>query len=117
MMDTSDDVTSTPGHQAAPVPARRVKRWAPFFGPTHTLAVVAAQHCRAHTAPLVGRVACGPCWELAIRDDERFAVEHDLPREIEPDPAYVDEIAVELACHGERVELTPVEFRAAVERL
>ncbi|WP_291416734.1 hypothetical protein [Actinophytocola sp.] len=41
----------------------------------------------------------------------------DLPRELEPDPEYVDEIAVDLACRGERVRLTRPEFVEAVRRL
>jgi hypothetical protein len=54
---------------------------------------------------------------LAIRDDERIAVLYDLPRELVPVPTHVDEIAVELACRGERVELTPVERAEAARRL
>ncbi|GGM43966.1 hypothetical protein ACFFX1_24180 [Dactylosporangium sucinum] len=87
------------------------------FGPAHVLADVAARNCAAHRSPLAGPGACGACWERAIRDDERFAVECDLPRDLTPDPSYVDEIAVDLACQGQRVELTRVEFAAAVERL
>src|SRR5690349_1356596 len=87
------------------------------FGPTHPLADVAARHCDAPTKLLMGGVACGQCWERAIRDDERIVVEYGLPRDLTPDPDYVDEIAVALACRGERVTLTPVEFRAAVSEL
>jgi hypothetical protein len=61
--------------------------------------------------------ACGVCWERAIRDDERFAVEHGLPREIAVDPDYIDEIAVDLACRGEEVTLTAAEFAVAVARM
>src|SRR4051794_5579756 len=91
-----------------------------YLGPAHPLAAIAAKHCQAHTGMRgigVGRVACGRCWERAIRDDERIAVEYDLPREIEVDPQYVDEIAVELACRGERLALTPVEQAAAIRHL
>jgi hypothetical protein len=91
------------------------------LGSRHLLAEVARQHCANRHAPgsvlRVGGVACGECWELAIRDDEQIVVEHGLPREIEPDPAYVDEIAVDLACRGERVSLTPADRAAAVARL
>jgi hypothetical protein len=87
------------------------------FGSSHPLAEVATQHCRQHSAAFSGDTPCGACWELAIRDDERFVVETGLSRELEVDPSYVDEIAVELACRGQRVRLTPVEFRAAVENL
>jgi hypothetical protein len=59
-------------------------------------------------------VACGECWERAIRDDERAVVLFGLPREIEPDPTYVDVVAVELAVAGHRPALTPVEEARAV---
>jgi hypothetical protein len=87
----------------------------PFdFGPFHPLAEVAARHCRPHPiARRIGGVACGECWELAIRDDERVVVEYDLPRQLTADPSYVDDIAVELACAGESVPLTRPERRAA----
>jgi hypothetical protein len=88
----------------------------PYLGPAHPLADVAAQHCD-HAVPRLGSVACGACWELAIRDDERVAVLYDLPRELAPDPTHVDEVAVELACRGERVDLTPVERAEAARRL
>jgi DNA-binding CsgD family transcriptional regulator len=65
----------------------------------------------------VGGIACGACWELAIRDDERFAVLFGLPRELETDPDYVDVVAVERACSGVRVHLTDAERRAAVSQL
>jgi len=87
------------------------------FGPEHPLAEVAARHCLTHDVDLGSEVACGECWERAIRDDERIVVECGLPREIVPDPTYVDEIAVSLACRGERVALTTVEFAVAVHRL
>jgi hypothetical protein len=88
---------------------------------THPLAEIAAGHCAEHLGPLrragIGDVACGRCWEWAIRDDERIAVEFGLPREYEADPLYVDEIAVELVCRGEYRPLTPVERAEAVRRL
>jgi hypothetical protein len=59
-------------------------------------------------------VACGECWERAIRDDERAVVWFGLPREIKPDPNYVDEIAVEQAIAGRRPRLVPAEEAAAV---
>jgi hypothetical protein len=88
-----------------------------YFGPSHPLAEVAARHCDAPANTLIGGVACGTCWERAIRDDEQVVTEYGLPRDLDPDPNYVDEIAVELACRGERIALTPVEFRVAVETL
>jgi hypothetical protein len=59
-------------------------------------------------------VACGECWEQAIRDDERAVVLFGLPREIEPDPEYVDVVAVELAVAGHKPRLTPLEEAEAV---
>jgi len=95
---------------------QRTRRQSAHLGPSHPLAEVASRHCD-HLAFRLGGVACGVCWERAIRDDERVVVEHGLSREVEPDPEFVDEIAVELACRGQRVVLTPVETRAAVVRL
>ncbi len=88
-----------------------------YLGPQHPLAEVAAGHCATHLAVRIGGVACGSCWELAIRDDERVVVECGLPREIVVAPAYVDEIAVELVCRGHEVSLTSAEMRAAAERM
>lgn len=55
------------------------------FGSGHPLAHIAADHCANHSEPQVGGVACGQCWELTIRDDEKFAVENDLPRDLTAD--------------------------------
>jgi hypothetical protein len=91
------------------------------FSMSHPLAPVAGRNCADHLGPLrrgaLGQIACGACWEKAIRDDERVVVEFGLPHELIIDPTYVDEIAVELAMRGERVELTPVERAEAVRRL
>ncbi|MBT8225454.1 MAG: hypothetical protein HKP61_21945 [Dactylosporangium sp.] len=103
------------------VPQRPGTRPLPYFGRSHPLAEVAGRHCAARHrlsgVARLGGVACGACWERAIRDDERVAVEHDLSRDIVPDPTYVDEIAVELACRGQRVELTRADQVAAVAHL
>jgi hypothetical protein len=92
-----------------------------WFGPRHLLASVAAQRCLSAGHRFAGRrgvVACGACWERAIRDDERFASECGLPDLVGPDPGDVDEIAVERACSGDRsVSLTRHEVWAAVARL
>jgi hypothetical protein len=66
---------------------------------------------------LVGGTACGACWERAIRDDERVVVEFGLSRDVEMDPLYVDEIAVEKALHGEPVSLTSVERAVVLNHL
>jgi hypothetical protein len=85
-------------------------------GMPHPVAEPARRRCRELHPELAARVAvaCGECWERAIRDDERAVVLFGLPREIEPDPSYVDEIAVERAVAGHRPRLTPVEEAKAV---
>jgi hypothetical protein len=89
-----------------------------YFGPHHPLAEVAMRLCDAHYALLdEHQVACGPCWETAIRNDERVVAEYGLPREATADAEHVDEIAVERAARGERVSLTAAELRAAAELL
>ena len=102
-------------------PGATVNTTVPSLDRSHPLAVVAARHCDAHPGHArrfgFGQVACGACWELAIRDDERVVVVFGLPRELVVDPLLVDDIAVERACHGDRVRLTKVERRAAVARL
>jgi hypothetical protein len=89
------------------------------LSPAHPLAGIAAGHCAEHLSPLVGGVACGECWERAIRDDERVVVEFGLDPDASPgpDPDLVDEIAVERACAGERVPLTDAELASAIQRL
>jgi DNA-binding NarL/FixJ family response regulator len=62
-------------------------------------------------------VACGACWEQAIRDDERFAVQHELPRQLQADPDLLDDVAISRASHGDPVHLTNAERREAVRRL
>jgi hypothetical protein len=90
------------------------------FSHGHVLADIAARRCRTQhqVSNLVGRVACGRCWEEVVRADERVAVEHNLPP-IDPiaAAAYLDEVAITRACRGERVELTHPERREAVRRL
>jgi len=98
-------------------PLRSPTTVAAYFGPAHVLADVAARNCAPHHSPLIGGDACGACWERAVRDDERFAAEFDLPRDVAADPDDVDEIAVDLACRGEDVALTAAEFAAAVARM
>ena len=90
-----------------------------LVAPALTLADVAARHCAEgrHPEPRFGGNACDACWERAVRDDERLAREYGLPEELISDPEYVDDIAVELACRGERVPMTPIEQAAAAHRL
>lgn len=89
----------------------------PFLDAHHALAAVAAGHCRRHSVPRTGGVACGPCWEQAIRDDERWAVENDLPRQLDRDPDLVDDVAVARAVAGEPVRLTRAERQVAINQL
>jgi hypothetical protein len=95
---------------------RKSNRRGVVGSPTHPVAEPARRRCRElHPQRAAGAVvACGECWERAIRDDERAVVLFGLPREIEPDPDYVDEVAVELAVAGHRSRLTPMEEAKAV---
>ena len=88
------------------------------LGPSHPLARIAGERC-THPAPQIGGVACGECWESAIRDDERFVVENDLPREVDDqdDAVDVDVVAVERAVGGEPMHLTRQEQRMAIAAL
>ncbi|MFC7246057.1 hypothetical protein ACFQO7_26570 [Catellatospora aurea] len=85
----------------------------------HPLAAVASRHCAGHVhidpADLLGHVACGSAWAKALTDDLLLAIEHGLPLDIEPDPSYIDEVAVRRAMRGEELELTECE-RAEVRR-
>lgn len=88
----------------------------------HLLAGVARRRCLAEHPALastgrIGQVACGRCWEEAIRADARVAADFELPAAPpEPDPHYVDPIALERAAAGERVRLTRSERAELVRR-
>jgi len=89
----------------------------PHLGPAHPLAQVVAWRCQgAEHANRIRGFACGQCWEIAIRADERIAVELGLP-ELDPDPSYLDPIAIERACRGERVRLTGAERDEVARRV
>ncbi len=93
-------------------------RKATHFSSSHPLADIAAEHCQKHMGPRdlgLSGIACGQCWELAIRDDEKFVVENELPRELETDPDYIDDVAVRQTLEGQKVPLTRAE-RAEVTR-
>lgn len=119
-----DDERAALGHdlpRTADVEAVRAP-WSPYLGHRHPLAVVAQSRCVRQHGERISRdgydhVACGSCWERAIRDDERVVVEHDLPRELTPDPNFIDEIAVDLAVAGNPVRLTSAERREVIRRL
>jgi hypothetical protein len=89
------------------------------FSTEHALASVARRLCeQRHSVPLsarMGAVACGGCWEAAIRADERVAIEFGLPALAGEDAVIVDEIAVERAVAGDQdVRLNREEKRAAI---
>lgn len=93
-------------------------RGRPYFSALHPVAVPARRRClQLHPHRCSGRTACGECFEHAIRADERAVALFDLPREIEPEPDYIDEIAVERAISGERVPLTAAEVAVVIDRL
>lgn len=102
----------TPGPDTAPVGLTMA----------HPLARVAREQCRKVHGPSAAangpaRVACGRCWEDAIRRDERVVIAFGLDRGEVGDPDYLDPIAVSLACAGEPVRLTRAERRAARAQL
>jgi ParB/RepB/Spo0J family partition protein len=66
--------------QGRPRPARA----AAYFNAGHRLAPAAHTLCKQNQHPaadMIGRVACGPCWELAIRrdQDEHARLRGDVP--------------------------------------
>lgn len=92
-----------------PEPAAAVR--SPILGQGHSLAKVARARCAEHKGNkkfLPGGMACAHCWEAVIRADERVVVLFELDG-AEPVPADdIDEIAVELAVAGKRVDDKPV---------
>lgn len=84
------------------------------LGRKHPLAEVASRTCAPHRGgSKVGGVACGACWEAAIRADERWLAEvGDGPALAEPT---IDQIAVERAASmsGQAPALRPAEKVAA----
>lgn len=92
----------------------------PYLGWGHPLAGVARRLCasahRLGPGSRVGGVACGRCWERAIRADERVAVAFglDSPHPV-GDSGEVDQIAVDRVLAGEVLRLTPAD-RAEIAR-
>lgn len=105
----------------APVVVPRRRPGKAHFAAGHPLARVARTRCELeHAVPMsarLGKTACAECWEFVIRTDERVAVEFDLPPLTGDDTSIVDEIAVELAVRGQRVQLTRMEKAEAVARM
>lgn len=86
----------------------------PHFTSAHRLHRAAAALCTPQHQQARSTLSnvCGPCWEAAIRDDERS--EQDPP----PVRDVVDEVAVQRAIDGDRaVRLNVSEREEAVERL
>lgn len=81
----------------------------PHFTRSHPLAADAADLCSHPARHRYGAIACGPCWERAIRDDAltpTAGLNDDL-----------DELAIDLAIAGHRVPLPPAERDEAIARL
>jgi len=97
----------------------------PIFGLAHPLAKVARARCAEHKGNkkfLPGAMACAHCWEAVIRADERVVVLFELEGADAVPADDIDEIAVELAVAGKRVNdgpvpLTPTERIEVVTRL
>ncbi|MDI1466282.1 hypothetical protein QEZ54_35425 [Catellatospora sp. KI3] len=82
---------------AAPDPGTGPLNW------NHPLAELAARHCQAtHLVVLTRPVACEPCWDAVLLADWMFAAEFDLPLDVEVDPSYVDDVAVDRAVKAAR---------------
>ena len=91
---------------------------AAWFTKTHPLAGVARHRCiTLHGTPPWWAVACGQCWEHAVRTDATVAALEDLPADLVTDPDLIDEVAVDRACAGHPVHLTDAETLVAVLRL
>lgn len=92
-----------------------------YFGPSHPVAEAARQMCRSQHGEAgrttTGGVACAPCWEAAIRADERWVIETgDAPAE-DGATEVLDDIAIERAIRGDQVRLTPAERAEAARRM
>ncbi len=103
-----------------PPDPRAAGRWS-FFGARHPQAGPARERCRSvHAGQQVkrlGGVACGACWEHAIRIDERLVVECGLDDAPEVPADDVDQVAVAYAVAGRRVALSDAERVVAVRLL
>jgi hypothetical protein len=111
---------ASPVAALSPAPAAPGTRTWPYFNARHPQARPAWIRCRSLHAgsqvKRVGGVACGACWEHAIRTDERFVIECGLQDAPAVPADDIDEVAVARAVAGHRVLLTDAE-RAAVVRL
>lgn len=86
---------------------------------SHPVAEAANRLCASSHPNLgggrIGNVACGKCWEAAIRADERWIIEAG---DGAPTAAPVlDHIAIDLAMSGKQVKLTTAERREAARRM
>ncbi|WP_278255620.1 hypothetical protein [Nocardioides convexus] len=56
---------------ARPIGRPKGAKTTPYFSKAHPLAKAVRAACDHRGRPKVGEVGCGPCWESAIRDDDR----------------------------------------------
>ncbi|MFR9806455.1 hypothetical protein ACL02T_29825 [Pseudonocardia sp. RS010] len=112
---------ATPGVVRDELPELRAVRVALSLLPAgHPVAPVARQSCRefGHQTLHTDAVACGRCWEHAIRADERVVVEFGLTAKDErPDPGYIDVVAVERVIEGEYLPLGSNERDEVIRRM
>jgi ParB family chromosome partitioning protein len=87
-----------------PIGRPKGKKTRPYFSDAHPLAKAARALCGHRGVPKVGAIACGPCWEQAIRDDM------GATPTVAPLVAVIDESAVEAVLAGEwKTKCTPTE--------
>lgn len=79
-----------------------------WFTRSHRLALAVANCPHAAARTLVGGVACGQCWEQAIRDDTLGTLIADPPH---------DEVVVERVLAGERLPMSRADRLEAIRRL
>ena len=107
----------------APVRGRPIHVEPRHFTKQHPLASIAYERCDHTRRQKVGSIACGQCWEQAIRDDALGLLEETGGPIVGTINSYaanlpVDEIAVQRALDGDRtVRLNASELRAAITSL
>lgn len=100
----AERTTSSGPVEKKPIGRPKGKKTRPYFSDAHPLAKSARALCDHRGVPKVGAVACGPCWEQAIRDDM------GATPTVAPLVAVVDEAAIEAVLAGEwKTKCTPTE--------
>lgn len=100
----AERAASSGPQEPKPIGRPKGKKTKPYFGDTHPLAKAARALCDHRGRPKVGAVACGPCWEQAIRDDM------GATPTVTPLVAVVDEAAIEAVLAGDwKTKCTPTE--------